>query len=200
MTLWHWVQVALSAGAAIEIALGASLLFVRAPCDARGLSEAITIALRGMQRDLAESIAQACHPAWAAQAWTVGLSAASAGSGAAARQAVEELRFDVVARAAERLRRLSAVARIASTLAFLAIILELASAFHGEHGLLALQRGLVERLAIESALLSFGIGLATSGACLSAATPMRAQLRALSSELHRLAQRIGPSVHDSADM
>jgi len=198
LTLWHWVQLTLSAGAAFEIARGANLLFVRAPCDARGLTPAIEIALRGGQRALASALAQACHPAWLAQAWTAGLGTPPSGS--APRKAVEEVHFDLVAQAAEGLRRLSSVARIASTLAFLAIVLELASAFNGGHGLLALQRGLVERLAVEGALLSFAIGLATSGACLGAAMPMRAHLRALSSDLHQLALRIGPAIHDEADM
>lgn len=64
---------------------------------------------------------------------------------------------------------LRSLARMALPLAFLGGILQLSAAFGGGQGLIALQRGLAEHIALQSALLAFSIGLGTSLFCGAAA-------------------------------
>lgn len=195
MTLWHWAQLLLGSIALVSIARSARTLMIQAPCDAEALSDAITTAIEAGHRSLAHALADACRPAWVARAWSVQLEASTGG-----RRRAEELHNELVTSESDRLRTLSALGRLASPLAFLAIVLELANALHGEHGLVALQRGLVERIAIEHALLSFAIGAATTGVCVSAASVMRERLRALSRSLRRASPALELRTCGKSDM
>jgi hypothetical protein len=195
VTAWHALQLVLAGLALLAIVRSALELGWRAPADAEALSAAVSTALAGKQHALAVSIAAACVPAWAASVVLAGLEAAEESRdpverAARAEQAMEERASELTAGATDRLRTLLALGRIASPLSFLAIALELGSAFGGGHGLLALQRGLVESIAIAHALLSFGIGVGTAGACMAAASFLRARLQAERVGLTRIIARI----------
>ena len=182
MTAWHAAQLALACLAVVQLARVALAIAWRAPADSRALAEAFSVAIRGRQRELAQAIAAATQPGWAAQMLA---GVFDEPSEARPEDTMEEIRGVLVGEQADRLRALAAFGRIASPFAFLAIVLELGAAFGPGHGLAALQRGLVQSIAIERALLSFAIGLATALLCTAGASLMRERLRALSDELKR---------------
>jgi hypothetical protein len=165
-----------------QVARTARAIVWQAPSDARALADAFAVAIRANQRALARSIASACRPAWSAHMLGAAL---EEGEGVRPEEAMDEVRGTLVGDQADRLRTLAAFGRIAGPLAFLAIVLELGAAFGPGHGLAALQRGLVESVAMERAAFSFTMGLATALACTASATFMRERLRSLSDELKR---------------
>lgn len=199
MTAWHAAQLALTGVALAQLARTARAIVWLAPCDVRALTEAIAVALRGRQRELARTIAAACEPAWAAQMLGEAL-AEGKGEGERPEDTMDEARSALVGDQADRVRALAALGRIAGPLAFLAIVLEMAAAFGPNQGLAALQRGLVQSIAIERAALSFAIGLATALACTAAATFMRERLRVLSDELKRAREAIARALRGDPDM
>jgi len=72
------------------------------------------------------------------------------------------LHDELCARQYDGVLPLRSLARMALPLAFLGGILQLSAAFGGGQGLIALQRGLAEHIALQSALLAFSIGVGTS--------------------------------------
>ena len=74
---------------------------------------------------------------------------------------------------------LAGLGRIAPPLAFVGIVLELSWALGGGSGLLALQRGLPERVALQHALVGLGIGLGGWGTCIGFGLVLRRRARAL---------------------
>jgi len=197
VTAWHAAQLAVTVLALVQLTRVARAVLWTAPCDARVLSDAVTVSLAGRQPELARRLASAAQPAWAAQMTTLGLSDPE---GVTPRDAMDDLRSTLVGKQADRVRALAALGRIAGPLAFLAIVLELAAAFGPGHGLLALQRGLVQSLAIERAVLSFAIGLATTLACTLAARFLRERLRVLSDELKQAREALLRALEPMADM
>jgi hypothetical protein len=192
VTAWHALQLVLSGIALLALGRSALELCWRAPADADALSEAVSTALAGKQPALAASIAEACAPSWAARVIAVGLEVATDGRNATparVSRAMDDLASELAAGATERIRTLLALGRIASPLSFLAIVLELSSAFGGGHGLAALQRGLVESIAIAHALLAFGIGVGTAGVCMASASVLRERLQAERASLARVVAR-----------
>lgn len=182
MTAWHAAQLAVACIGVIQLVRVALAIAWHAPANARALADAFSVAIRGRQRELAQAIATAAQPGWAAQM----LAGALDPSGdARPDDLMEEIRGLLVGDQADRLRALAALGRIASPFAFLAIVIELGAAFGPGHGLAALQRGLVQSIAIERAVLSFAIGLSTALLCTAGASLMREQLRSLSDELKR---------------
>jgi hypothetical protein len=197
VTPWHAAQLALFGLALVQLARAARAVVWQAPSDAGALAEAFAVAIRGNQRALAHSIAAACQPAWSAQMLGAAL---EEGEGVRPEEAMEDVRGALVSDQADRLRTLAAVGRIAGPLAFLAIVLELGAAFGPGHGLAALQRGLVQTIAIERAALSFSMGIATAMACTASATFMRERLRSLSDELKRAREVVTRALRADPDM
>jgi hypothetical protein len=182
VTAWHAAQLALTCAALIQLVRVALVISWRAPGDSRALADAFSVAIRGRQPALARAIAAAAQPGWTAQMLAGALDESE---GIRPDDAMEEVRGSLVSDQADRVRALAAFGRIAAPLAFLAIVLELGAAFGPGHGLAALQRGLVQSVAMERAALSFAIGLSTALVSTSSASLMREQLRALSDELKR---------------
>lgn len=197
MTAWHAAQLLVSLLALAQLVRVGRAVLWTAPCDARVLSQAIAVSLSGRQRELARRLASSAQPAWAAQMTALGLAELEADT---PRDAMDDLRATLVGSQSERVRALAALGRIAGPLAFLAIVVELAAAFGPGHGLLALQRGLVESLAIERAALSFAVGIATTLACTLSARLLRERLRALSDELKQVREAVLRALEPAADM
>lgn len=197
MTGWHAAQLALFGLALIQLARTARTVVWQAPSDARALADAFAVAIRARQPQLAGSIARACLPAWSAQMLGAAL---DKGEGARPEEAMEDVRGMLVGDHADRLRTLAAFGRVAGPLAFLAIVLELGAAFGPGHGLIALQRGLVQSIAVERAALSFAIGIATTLASTASATFLRERLRSLSDELKRAREVVTRALHADPDM
>jgi len=177
-----------------QLVIAARTIAWTASSDMRALRDSVRVALSSGRRDLARALAAACRPAWAAQLIEAGLDPQDQDG---PREAMDELRTTLVAREADRLRTLASLGRMAGPLAFLSIVIELGAAFSPGHGLIALQRGLVQSIAIQHAALSFAIGLATTLACTASATFMRARLRGISDDLKRardgLLEALGPA-------
>jgi hypothetical protein len=197
VTAWHAAQLALFGLALVQLARAAHAIVWRGPSDARALAEAFAIAIRGRQPELARAIAGACLPAWSAQMLEAAL---EEHEGVRPVEAMEDVRGMLVGDQADRLRALAAVGRIAGPLAFLSIVLELGAAFGPGHGLMALQRGLVQSIAVERAALSFAIGIATTLASTASATFLRERLRSLSDELKRAKEIAARALRADPDM
>jgi hypothetical protein len=197
VTPWHAAQLGLFGLALVQLARTAHAIVWEAPGDARALGDAFAVAIRGNQRELARAIASACQPAWSAHMLGAALEERD---GLRPEEAMEDVRGTLVGDQADRLRTLAAFGRIAGPLAFLAIVLELGAAFGPGHGLAALQRGLVQSIAIERAALSFSIGIATAMASTACATFMRERLRSLSDELKRARETATRALRADPDM
>lgn len=197
MTAWHAAQLALLGLALLQLARTARAIVWQAPGNARVLADAFAVAIRANQRALAGEIASACQPAWSAHMLGAALDEEE---GVRPEQAMEDVRGALVGDQADRLRTLAAFGRIGGPLAFLAIVLELGAAFGPGHGLAALQRGLVQSVAMERAALSFAMGIATVLACTTSATFMRERLRSLSDELKRAREVVTRALRDAPDM
>lgn len=95
-------------------------------------------------------------------------------SGAVEREeALAELLFDLQARALARLRLLRVGATIASTVGLMIGILRIRGGVGAPAGLLALEAGLPEKIALGQALFSMGVGVATSAVCFYAVGVLR---------------------------
>lgn len=197
MTAWHAAQLALTCAAIVQLARVARVVAWCAPGDSRSLADAFAVAIRGRQPELARSMAVAAQPGWAAQMLAAALEASE---GVRPEDTMDEARSALVSDQADRLRTLAAFGRIAGPFAFLAIVLELGAAFGPGHGLAALQRGLVQSIAMERAVLSFAIGFATALVCTAGASFMREQLRALSDELKRARDVASRAFRSDPDM
>lgn len=197
MTGWHVAQLVLTCIAIAQLVRTARAIVWLGPGDGRALAEAFAVAIRGRQRALARAFVEACRPAWAAQMLDAAL---VEGEDERPQDAMDEVRSELVGEQADRLRALAALGRIAGPLAFLSIVLELGAAFGPGHGLMALQQGLVQAIAIERAALSFALGLATTLGCIAGATFLRERLRALSDELKRAREVAARALRSEPDM
>jgi hypothetical protein len=199
VTAWHAAQLDLFGLALAQLARTAHAIVWQGPSDTRALADAVAVAIRGHQSELARSIAGACLPAWSAQMLGAALEEQE-GEGVRPWEAMDDVRGMLVGDQADRLRTLAAVGRIAGPLAFLAIVLELGAAFGPGHGLMALQRGLVQSIAVERAALSFAIGIATTLVSAGSAAFLRERLRSLSDELKRAREIATRALRADPDM
>jgi hypothetical protein len=103
---------------------------------------------------------------------------------------LSELLSDLSERAVVRLRLLRVGATVASTSGLLVGILRISGGYAPPSGLLALQAGLSERLALSSALFSMAIGVGTSAVCFYATALFRRAAQQLISQSTRAAQLV----------
>lgn len=179
MTWFHGCQIAI---ALVGIVIGTRQL--RVMLFRNGLlPEPFLAAFRVARQqapDRAAALAEEGGEAWVARVAAVGLAEER---GQAPPGALAELTFDLRTAAVAGIRPLRTIGRASSPLAFIGVIVELGIAFHGEHGLAALQRGLVEQRAMQHAIVGLSIGIVVSVCAFVAAATLvrlgRAQLSAL---------------------
>jgi hypothetical protein len=106
--------------------------------------------------------------------------------------ALAELSFELSAEAAARLRALRVGATIASTTGLLIGIVRLRGGFTKPPGLLALEAGLTERLAVSDALFSMAIGVGTSAVCFYALSLLGDAARGLVAQRARVESALLP--------
>ena len=111
---------------------------------------------------------------------------APAQPGESRRDELAELSFELSAEAIARLRALRVGATIASTLGLLVGIVRLRGGFAQPSGLLALEAGLTERMAVGDALYSMAIGVGTSAVCFYALSLLREAARFLIAQRTRV--------------
>lgn len=154
------------------------LLFI-APVDTVPYLAAVDRALADGDLEEARDLARGGRPGWVPAVLELGLksgpdasgeggdlpSDAEAGEGAFdVFEQVAELRY----LASRRIYPLRVFASLGTALGFLGALKELIWLFSGDHGLLALKAGLVESIAMESAIVSMSLGVAISVFCLVA--------------------------------
>lgn len=100
--------------------------------------------------------------------------------------ALAELSFELSAEATARLRAIRVGATIASTLGLMIGIVRLRGGFAKPTGLLALEAGLTERMAVADALLSMAIGVGTSAVCFYALSLLGQAARSLMAQRARV--------------
>jgi biopolymer transport protein ExbB/TolQ len=98
---------------------------------------------------------------------------------------VEERLMDVDARATSGLRALRICASVASAIGFIGAMIDI-QWIHSEHGLLALEAGLVESIGLSRAFLSIALGIATSSFALGSWVVLRKQARTLVADARRI--------------
>jgi biopolymer transport protein ExbB/TolQ len=135
----------------------------RRQIEAKPFIEAIRSALMAERPDAARRLVEEARPAWVAQFAAFILHART-----------EDTRLEIaIADAWQQLQNeiskgiylVYGFARIASPLALLGVILQLAAGFGSRRDLATLQLGLAQSQAIEHALVTLTIGLATSSVC-----------------------------------
>jgi biopolymer transport protein ExbB/TolQ len=186
LTAFNLLQLALASTAVWMIGLRIRLLWFEAPLDTGTFIEALTAAVSGHQLGLARRIAAACSPAWVANLAASALAAIEVGRGDSIDAVIEETRSHLRQSAFRGHATIAALGRMASPLALIGVVLELGHAFHGDGGLLGLQRGLPMRLALERSLLTFALGLATSVVCFVAVGALQRGARELDRDLTRV--------------
>jgi len=155
-----------------------------AAVDERAFAAALSTAMRAGHIDLARTLAHACLPAFSARFALEGLGEFAAGRNP--RSALLELESVLLAEATRGQALVLVLGRVANPIALIGVIHALAVATHGGEGLLGLERGLPERLALQRSLLMLAIGFGTSLFCLAAAALMRTRARALRQALERV--------------
>lgn len=168
MSAWHVGQGLLACGVLAYCWRHAQRILVDARCDAKAfMLAACELHARALHTELG-TIARACQPAWLAR---VCLAAISPDAPEGPEDLIERLRVEL----RSSVGALSSLGRLSMALGFLAILLQLAGALSGGHGLLALQRGLVERMALERSALSLALATGTAAVCYAAAHLFRSR-------------------------
>lgn len=94
--------------------------------------------------------------------------------------------LDLTQKAGRGLRALRIGASVASALGFLGAAFEIYWVFAGDHGLLRLQAGLVESIGLSRAVLSIGIGIATSSFAIGSWMVLRKRAREIVADGRRV--------------
>lgn len=160
-------------------------LMFAAPLHPRGAEFVTRAAQRCELRELARFAASAgTRHTHVARFLRVALSPSRPGE--SRRDELAELSFDLSAEAIVRLRALRVGATIASTLGLLVGIVRLRGGFAPPRGLLALEAGLTEHMAVADALGSMAIGVGTSAVCFYALSLLREAARSLLAQRTRV--------------
>ena len=161
-----------------------ALAFVGA-LDAVAFRAAVVRALRNRD-DLApaSALVAAARPSFAADACWPLLDLARPESERFAD--LDDTLFDVRARITRGLRALRIAASMGSLLGFIGAAIEIHWIFNGDHGLLRLQAGLVESIALGHAVLSIALGIGTSALALGSWAVLKDVGKRALSDTHRL--------------
>lgn len=101
-----------------------------------------------------------------------------------------ELILQLTERAVLRLRLIRVGATVSSTTGLLIGIVRISGGYAAPSGLLALEAGLTERMALSSALFSMAVGVGTSAVCFYATSQFRKAARQLITQSARAAQLV----------
>ncbi len=147
--------------AGLVIAARARELCWRAPVD----HELLDRALREARSDATSSalLARTLEPSWVAELLRVGAQARAEGQ--PADDAIDEALMDLRARTTHSLLTVNVLGRVAPPLAFMAAIVTMATALRHDAGLLSLQKGLAESIAVNQAVLAIATGTTISLVC-----------------------------------
>jgi hypothetical protein len=171
-------------------------LLVAAPLSRRGV-EFVLRSLERSQIDALRAFARGTAPAHISRVLSVALDPASEHE--RHEDALTELSFELSAETTVRLRALRVGATVASTLGLLVGILRLRGGFSKPPGLLALEAGLTERLAVSDALFSMALGVGTSAVCFYALSLLGEAARSLIAQRSRVERALLAQVGARSD-
>ncbi|MEM1416052.1 MAG: hypothetical protein AAGH15_14185 [Myxococcota bacterium] len=186
MTAYHLLQAILFAGMlAVAVRRTRELLWRGARVEARPFTSALRGALRAGNAARARALAEGAGNAWLGRIARLAFEARDArlDVGALVDEEILELRH-AVSRSPRQLRALASLASVAGLLGACGELLWLLG---GDHGLKALQAGLVEAMATNGALLSLAMGMATASVALAARAGLAREGRTLLADGQRLA-------------
>jgi hypothetical protein len=165
-------------------------LLFRAPL-APSFTSAVVAALEDGDRAHAEALTRAGGTAWVAETLHARLGPEPS--------MAEELLAELGYRATRRLYALRVFASLGTATGFLGAISQLIWLMSGDHGLLALKAGLVERIAMERALLCLVTGVAISVFCLVAMGVLKRAAIELVGDVKRAVTRVELALDPPAD-
>jgi biopolymer transport protein ExbB/TolQ len=199
VTAFHAAQIALAACAAAVIAARMRDLFFVAPLPVKALLQALKKRAAVGDREGAAALAARGEPAWVARVAGRALAAHGVGEEAEEEEGLEELLADLSHEATRGLGALRILARAASAAGLLGAVIAVLELRYGHGGLTRLVAGLPEHIAMERALLSVLLGMATAGVCLYARGLLRRQALRLLADVRRvedgvaILRKAGPS-------
>jgi len=183
--LFDWLllaQLALSMGLFVVIGERALYLLYSAPVSAAALSW-LTSNLAAGRGDRSLRFAQQRPTAHVSRVLL-----ATLGPAVPDADDLPDLLSQLTERAVIRLRLLRVGATVASTAGLLVGIVRISGGYAAPSGLLALEAGLTERLAMSSALFSMAVGVGTSAVCFYATSLFRRAAQQLVGQAARVAQ------------
>ncbi|MBN1654662.1 MAG: hypothetical protein JXA30_12900 [Deltaproteobacteria bacterium] len=156
--------------------------------DAKPYIEALQSEVFEERLGAAEQLIRAARPAWIAELASVFFRARTEGTSVeiAVADAWQQLREET----SKGIYIIVGFARIAPPLALFGVILQLAAGFTGNQGLTALQSGLIESRAIESAIVTLMIGIGTSTVCFVGGGILRKHVRKVDKELEQVSRAL----------
>jgi hypothetical protein len=198
LTLFHVLQTAFAVAVVALAIERCRAIFYRQSLEAGAFRSALARLLRAHRYEDARAVISAARPAHAAEAVWAMLDPTIA----------EEERLieagDRIGAAEESatrgLRALRIAASIGSVLGFIGAAIEIRWVFSGDHGLLALQAGLVENIGLGRAALSIAIGVATSTFALGAWGVLRNGARELIADGRRVLATVQDLIDLGADL
>lgn len=156
----------------------------RRQLDAKPYIEALRSAIFEERLDAASRLVDAGRPAWIAELAFALLNARSQGT--CVEIAIADAWQQIREENGKGIYLIMGFARVAPPLALFGVILQLAAGFASRSDLVALQSGLVESRAIESAIVTLMIGLGTSTVCFVGGGILRKHVRKVNRELERV--------------
>jgi biopolymer transport protein ExbB/TolQ len=190
VTAFHAAQIALAACAAAVVAARIRDLFFVAPLPVDALLRGLKNRAAVGDMEGAAALAARGGPAWVARVAGRALAAHGAGCEAEEEEGLEELLADLSYEATRGLWALRILARAASAAGLLGAVIAVLELRYGHGGLIRLVAGLPERIAMERALLSVLLGMATAGVCLYARGLLRRQALRLLADVRRVEDRV----------
>jgi hypothetical protein len=184
VTLLHGLQLLLLLGVAALVIERVRTLSYRAALDAGPFRRALVRLIRAGQLERAEQLVAAARPAWVAE--TIWPLFDPEHDDDERLVDVDDRLLQLRADAAQGLRTVRIAASIASALGFIGAAIELWWVFHGDHGLLRLEAGLVESIGLNRAVLSIALGMAASSLGLGTFGALRGVARELVADARRL--------------
>jgi biopolymer transport protein ExbB/TolQ len=186
--LFNGVQLLFAVAAAALIGGRFYEVLFRRQLEAKPYIEALRSAVLEERFDAAHRLVDAARPAWVAEFAHALLNARNEGVCVeiAVADAWQQTREEI----GKGIYLIMGFARIASPLALFGVILQLAAGFASRSSVAALQAGMVESRAIESAIVTLMIGLGTSTICFVGGGILRKHVRKVDKELERMSRSL----------
>lgn len=197
MTLYNGFQLVI---AAVVVALTAErfrVLFYRAPIDTDRFIPALLQRVRDGKLRVAEQLSDAGRPSWVPTLLHAMIHAyrEAEGDPSTAADMARDEQWDALRdEAGKRLHAIRGLASVASAVGLLGVLLEFREALSEGANLLVMEAGSPQTEAIQHALVTMTIGMATSWLCYAALRMLREQARGLAKAMKENARRLSEAL------